>query len=113
MFETTLPFNIIFFIISDAILYSREKIFGVNSSSKSGMLFCKSVVKIIALTYSSYQYETIGSAHGSLVTKYVDHGNLCCNENADIRHRVWIGFWDKYGIDLYLRLAGLKWGIYS
>ena len=60
---------------------------------------CKSVVKIIALIYCSYQPETICPARGSLVTKYVDHCILWCHENADIRHRMWVGFWHKYGID--------------
>ena len=68
---------------------------------------------MIALTYSSYQPESICSACGSSITKYVDHCILWCHENANIRHMMWVGFWHKYGIDLYIRLAELTndvWG---
>ena len=34
---------------------------------------CKSVVDMLALTYSSYQPESICSACGTLVTNYVEH----------------------------------------
>ena len=37
------------------------------------LVACKSVVKMIALTFSKYQPEIICSVCGSLVTKYVDH----------------------------------------
>ena len=62
---------------------------------------------MLALTYSSYQPESICSACGTLVTNYVEHCILWCHGNANLRHRMWIGLWHKYGIDLYLRLAGL------
>ena len=62
---------------------------------------------MIVLTFSKYQPDTICSACGSLVTKYVEHCILWCHANAGARHRMWVWFWHKYGIDLYLRLAGL------
>ena len=66
---------------------------------------CKSVVQMIALTFSKYQTIITCSACGSLVTKYVDHCVLWCPANAGVRHRMWLGFWHKYGVDAYLRLA--------
>ena len=68
---------------------------------------CKSIVKMIALTYSSYQPETICSACGSFVTEYVDHCLLWCPGNAHLRHKMWLGFWRQFDIELYIRLAGL------
>ena len=66
---------------------------------------CKSVVQMIALTFSKYQPIITCSACGSLVTKYVDHCVLWCPTNAGVRNRMWLGFWHKYGVDAYLRLA--------
>ena len=68
---------------------------------------CKSVVQMIALTFSVYQPIVTCSACGSLVTKDVDHCILWCPANADIRHRMWLGFWHKYGVDAYLRLDSI------
>ena len=62
----------------------------------------KLVVKMVALTYSKYQPESICSACGTLVTKYVEHCILWCHGNANIRYKMWVGSWHKYGIDLYL-----------
>ena len=66
---------------------------------------CKSVMQMIALTFSKYQPIITCSACGSLVPKYVDHCVLWCPANAGVRHRMWLGSWHKYGVDAYLRLA--------
>ena len=71
---------------------------------------CRSVVKLIALTFNRYQPEAVCLACGVQIGKYVDHCLLWCNANAHVRHKMWVGLWHKYGTDLYLRLAGLSHG---
>ena len=60
---------------------------------------------MIALTFIVYQPLVTCSACGSLNAKYVDHCILWSPANADIRHRTWLGFWHRYGVDMYLCLA--------
>ncbi|MCG8044308.1 MAG: reverse transcriptase family protein, partial [Candidatus Thiodiazotropha endolucinida] len=69
---------------------------------------CRSMVQLIASTFNRYQPESICLACGVHFSKYVDHCLLWCNANAHVRHNMWVGIWHKYGIDLYLRLAGLS-----
>ena len=72
---------------------------------------CRSVVKLIALTFNRYQPEAVCLACGVQIGKYVDHCLLWCNANAHVRHKMWVGLWHKYGTVLYLRLAGLSHGV--
>ena len=66
---------------------------------------CKSAVRLISLWLNRFP-ERVCSACGSLTLNYTPHCLLWCNVNASHRHRMWNGIWRKFGVDLYIRLAG-------
>lgn len=68
---------------------------------------CRSVVKLIAILFNRYQPETICLACGESVVKRVEHCILWCYANSKARHMMWVGLWNKFGINAYLRLSSL------
>ena len=51
--------------------------------------------------------EVVGSnlARGKIFTASIGSVDSLYPANAGVRHRMWLGFWHKYGVDAYLRLA--------
>ena len=66
---------------------------------------CKAVVRLISLWFNRLP-KRVCSACESLSLNYVAHCLLWCNVNASHRHKMWTGIWGKFGVDLYIRLAG-------
>ena len=52
--------------------------------------------------------ERICSACGELTLNYVAHCLLYCYSNSTHRQKMWSGIWGKFGVDLYIRLAGFE-----
>lgn len=69
---------------------------------------CRSVIKLIAILFKRYQPVSICLACGELFVKYVDHCLFWCHANSGARHKMWVGFWHKFGVNVYLRLVSLK-----
>ena len=45
------------------------------------------------------------SACGVFTQNYASHCLLSCHANNNNRHKMWLGIWRKFGVDLYIRLA--------
>ena len=65
---------------------------------------CKSVIRLIAIYFSRYT-EAVCSACGVFAQNYASHCLLSCHANNNNRHKMWLGIWRKFGVDLYIRLA--------
>ena len=67
---------------------------------------CKAVVRLISLWFNR-NTERICLACGESTENYVVHCLLRCDGNSAHRQKMWAGIWDKFGVDVYVSLAGL------
>ena len=67
---------------------------------------CKAVVRLISLWFNRHT-ERICLACGESTENYVVHCLLRCDSNSAHRQKMWAGIWDKFGVDVYVSLAGL------
>ncbi|MEW8546496.1 MAG: hypothetical protein AB2693_23515, partial [Candidatus Thiodiazotropha sp.] len=69
---------------------------------------CRSVVKLIAVSFNRYQPPSMCSACGELIVNYVNHCLFCCCANSGARQKMWAGIWRKFGAKVYSCLANLS-----
>ena len=65
---------------------------------------CRSVVRLTALYFSRFS-EAACSACVIFIVDFASHCLLWCHANNNTRHKMWLGIWRKFGVDLYIRLA--------
>ena len=65
---------------------------------------CRSVVRLIALYFSRFS-EAVCSACGIFTLDFASHCLLWCHANNNNRHKMWLGIWRKFGVDLYIYIG--------